>query len=354
MSNFLGGGSGGGAVSSVFGRAGAVVAAEGDYSLSQLSDVSGTSGSGSTVPLSTITAAATGDVLSFSAGNWVNSFVGLITRADDDGTVALVTGDKDTVVTAGNATANAVSIAQAGTAGFPLKWTVNFCTTGAGVSTITPATSTIWDGSTAAATLTLAKGDCATIFVSSVTGNGAYFSVIKRAVPTRTTGTTNFLREDYTFAAAAGGGSVIVNKQDVLAPITLAGAGTDTTLYTTSVAGSTIVAGECLRVWTHYRHTTGTGAVTFKLFFGATSITLLTAGTTSTVPLQTSALICNNNGSTTAQTINEVSYIWSASPFPDITTSAETTTGAVVLKLTADGAVTEAVTPQIWLVEKVK
>lgn len=354
MSSIFSGGGGAGAVSSVFARTGAVVAAEADYSLSQLSDVSGTSGSGSTVLLSTITTAATGDVLSFSSGNWINSFVGLATRADDDGTVVLVTGDKDTVVTAGNAASNTVSIAQAGTAGFPLSWTANFCTTGAGVSTITPAISTIWDGSTDAATLTLAKGDCATIFVSSVTGNGKYFSIIKRAVPTRTTGTTNFLREDYTFAAAAGGGSVIVNKQDVLAPVTLTGAGTDATLYTTSVTGSTIVAGECLRVWTHFRHTTGTGAVTFKLHFGASSITLLATGTTSTVPLQASVLVCNNNGSTTAQTINATSLIWSASPYADVGTSAETTTGAVILKLTADGAVSEAITPQIWLVEKVK
>src|SRR3990167_5283269 len=168
--------------------------------------LTGVSGSGTTGLLSTMTSVADGDVLSYSSGNWVNSYVGIATRADDDGTVALVTGDKDTLVTAGHATANAVSIAQAGSAGFPLSWTVNFCTAGAGVSTITPTTSTIWDGSTDAATLTLAKGDCATIFVSSTAGNGKYFSIIKRAIPTRTTGTTNFLREDNTYAAPAGGG----------------------------------------------------------------------------------------------------------------------------------------------------
>ena len=172
--------------------------------------LTGVSGSGTTGLLSTMTSVADGDVLSYSSGNWVNSYVGIATRADDDGTVALVTGDKDTLVTAAHATANAVSIAQAGTAGFPLKWTVNFCTTGAGVSTITPTTSTIWDGSTDAATLTLAKGDCATIFVSSTAGSGKYFSIIKRAIPTRTTGTTNFLREDNTYAAPAGGGGQVM------------------------------------------------------------------------------------------------------------------------------------------------
>jgi len=152
--------------------------------------------------LSTITSVADGDVLSSSSGNWVNSYVGTTTRADDDGTVALVTGDKDTVVTAAHATANAVSIARAGTAGFPLKWTVNFCTYGAGLSTITPDTSTIWDGATDAATLTLATGDCATIFVSSVTGNGKYFSVIKRVGAT------------FGFILGAENGSAIVAGDD--------------------------------------------------------------------------------------------------------------------------------------------
>ena len=122
MSNFLGGG-GGGAVSSVFGRTGAVVATEADYSLSQLSNVTGTSGSGSTVLLSTITAAATGDILSFSGGNWVNSYVGLDTNPQAGAAYAVVTGDKDKLVLRTHTTTMADTIAQAGTAGFPDQWT---------------------------------------------------------------------------------------------------------------------------------------------------------------------------------------------------------------------------------------
>lgn len=52
-------GGGGGSVSSVFGRTGAVVSAEGDYSLTQLSDV-------------TITTPTTGQIFGYNGTNWLN------------------------------------------------------------------------------------------------------------------------------------------------------------------------------------------------------------------------------------------------------------------------------------------
>jgi hypothetical protein len=60
-------------VDSVFTRTGAVVAAEGDYSLTLLSDVTGTSGSGSTSPLATFTSLTAEDFLRWSGSNWVNT-----------------------------------------------------------------------------------------------------------------------------------------------------------------------------------------------------------------------------------------------------------------------------------------
>lgn len=66
-------------------------------------------------------------------------------------TYAILTGDCGKLVTGSNAAAQAYSIAQAGSAGFPAGWYVDIENRGAGTLTITPATSTI-DG---AATLAL-------------------------------------------------------------------------------------------------------------------------------------------------------------------------------------------------------
>ena len=60
-------------VDSVFTRTGAVVATEGDYSLTLLSDVTAISGTGSTVALATFTALGTNDFPQWSGTNWVNA-----------------------------------------------------------------------------------------------------------------------------------------------------------------------------------------------------------------------------------------------------------------------------------------
>ena len=103
-----------------------------------------------------------GDVICYDGvtdNRYENCVTGLVSRVDSDGTVALASTDRGKAVYTGHATANAISIAQAGTAGFEAAFFTYTCTTGAGLSTITPATSTI-NGS---ATLTLAKDDCALV-----------------------------------------------------------------------------------------------------------------------------------------------------------------------------------------------
>ena len=125
-----------------------------------------------------LTAAATGDILSFNGTNWVNSVPALSNRADDDGTVSLLSTDRAKAVFVGHATANAVSIAQAGTAGFEAGYFTYLCTTGAGTTTLTPTTSTI-NGTT---TLTLREGDCALIisngtnYIASVASRFSQFT----------------------------------------------------------------------------------------------------------------------------------------------------------------------------------
>lgn len=117
----------------------------------------------------TLTTPVLGQGLTFNGTLWVNADPGLPSRADNDGTVAISaslapTGDWNGVVNVGHATANAVSIAQAGVSagnGFIGGFQTIVCTTGAGLTTITPATSTI----NGYATLTLRQYECARIFV---------------------------------------------------------------------------------------------------------------------------------------------------------------------------------------------
>lgn len=335
-----------------------------------LNALTGTSGSGTTLIFGTFTSPATGDVMTYSGGNWVNSYVGLDTNPQAGAIYAIVTGDKDKLVLRTHTTTMADTIAQAGTAGFPDQWSTlirNDDTVDA--YTVTAATSAICtDAGCGSSVLTLNPGDSARLVSNGTNYIATVYRAFTRSGNSQTVGSTtgtltsgrcveidasgNFIQAA---AACAGSASVIVNKQDVLAPVTLVDGATDTTLYTTTVAGATIVASQCLEVWTQFRHTTGTGSVTYKIFYGAASNTLFQGGSTSTVPMQAEVLICNNNGVTNAQTINQTSLVYAAGALGvDVGTAAENSAAAVVLKVTASGANTEAVTPQIWLVKKVQ
>ena len=125
-----------------------------------LSDVSAKTGTGTELLGATTASLAADDYFKWDGAKVVNAVPALAFRVDDDGTGSIVTGDKFKIVTFGNATANAVSIAQAGTAGFEAGWYApRVCTTGAGATTITPTTSTI----NGAATLVLTQNQCAAI-----------------------------------------------------------------------------------------------------------------------------------------------------------------------------------------------
>jgi hypothetical protein len=100
----------------------------------------------------TITAALTGA----ASGNVPKVATRNVTGTTD----ALVTGDRSGLVTYTNANPIAVSIAQAGSTGFPDGWEATVLNGGAGTATITPATSTI-EG---AATLVLTTGQAAKIW----------------------------------------------------------------------------------------------------------------------------------------------------------------------------------------------
>ena len=107
-----------------------------------------------------MTGIESGDILTYNGSDIVPAKAGITHRDDSDGTIALVAGDRGTLVIGSHATASAVSIAQAGTTGFEEGFYVHYCTSpSGGLSTITPTTSTI----AGRATLTLSAGDCALI-----------------------------------------------------------------------------------------------------------------------------------------------------------------------------------------------
>jgi hypothetical protein len=92
------------------------------------------------------------------------------------------------------------------------------------------------------------------------------------------------------------------------------------------------------------RHPSGTASVTYKLFFGATSITP-TSGTFAT-QFMTRAYVCNDPGATNSQQINHENQQRSGAA-PDAviapTTAAENTAAAVVVKFTFNVANTDTV-----------
>ena len=187
------------------------VDANGSITLEELSDT-------------TITSLASGDYLTYNGTAWVNTVPAITFRTDDDGTGSIVTGDKGKIVTFGHASANAVSIARAGTAGFEAGWYVTrVCTTGAGTTTITPTTSTI----NGAATLALTQNQCASIHSDGAnyraaimsSGGGSDSGAILIAYCNSTVGTGNGTTYILVPGANASGntcsGSTSATEQDV-------------------------------------------------------------------------------------------------------------------------------------------
>ena len=182
MGNFSGGGGSGLTLDGV----------KEDIALSDLSDVAATSGTGTTVPLTTITSVGTNDYLSWNGTNWVNTFAGLPVSNHATG-YAMVTADSTKLSTANSGSAVAWTIPDAGGVGFADGSRFAVCNRGAGILTVTRTTASTINGATSA---TLAQYDCG-VFTSDGTN-----WILSRSsnIPTKTTGTTQFLREDYTLA----------------------------------------------------------------------------------------------------------------------------------------------------------
>jgi hypothetical protein len=128
--------------------------------------------------------------------------------------------------------------------------------------------------------------------------------------------------------------------------------GTDQTLFSTTILANTMGAGGCIHVEFVFAQTAGGG--TSKFWFGATSVVIYPAsGDTSA--WTGSVSICNNTAATNAQQIVATPVAYAGANFlawfgGAFTTAAADTTGAVVVKLTGTGGVSNAYTPISWTV----
>jgi hypothetical protein len=153
-----------------------VTAATARGNLSAQVDLGGTSrsSSGTVIPGATITSLTSGDLLCYdsSGTTWKNCEPGIATNPQTGTTYAILTGDKGKIVTLANGSAIAVSIAQAGSAGFDALWSVyvqNINAAGGTNVTLMPTTSTV----NGAATLVIVPQESCLL-----SSNGAHYQAL--------------------------------------------------------------------------------------------------------------------------------------------------------------------------------
>jgi hypothetical protein len=151
------------------------------------------------------------------------------------------------------------------------------------------------------------------------------------------------------WSSSTASGFAILDKQDVVAAI--AGNSADQTIYTYTMPASTLAASKGVRVTFTTLRTVGAGGPVFKIFFGATAVSVSLADANA-VGTWSDAIVFNNTGSTTAQWAFGKHWNTGGVSF-DLTqtTPAETTTGSIVIKGTFNIANTTSIVGKGWLVE---
>ncbi len=150
--------------------------------------------------------------------------------------------------------------------------------------------------------------------------------------------------------AGSANSITLLNSQDTLASVT--GNGTDQTLYSFTVPANTIQAGKGIRL-TAYVVNNNAVSPAYKISFGATTLTLSPqpfAGSTQMFRIE----IFNNNGTQSAQlwttfVVDSASILNTGN-----VVSAENTANAVTLKIAANEASPNTVTPKKWIVELIQ
>jgi hypothetical protein len=130
------------------------------------------------------------------------------------------------------------------------------------------------------------------------------------------------------------------------------GTGAAATYYTCTLPASVMGAGQGVIITVLAKHTTGTAAVSYTLSFGGTSTTAVPPAGAANQLERLTYMVMNNAGSTSAQTISTIgqdSNVGTNSIKLD--TAAVNTTAAVTINLQFNVASTDAITPEMFLVE---
>jgi len=132
----------------------------------------------------------------------------------------------------------------------------------------------------------------------------------------------------------------------------ITGTGAAATYYTCTLPAGVMGAGQGIIITVLAKHTTGTAAVSYTLSFGGTSTTAVAPTGAANQLERITYLVMNNSGSTSAQTISTVGQDSNAGNNSiKLDTSAVSTASAVTINLQFNVAATDAITPEMFLVE---
>lgn len=132
----------------------------------------------------------------------------------------------------------------------------------------------------------------------------------------------------------------------------ITGTGAAATYYSCTLPAGVMGTGQGIIITALAKHTTGTVGVTYTLSFGGTSTTAAAPSGSANQLERITYLIMNNPGSTNAQTISTIGQDSSGGNNSiKLDTAAVSTASAVTINLQFNVASTDAITPEMFLVE---
>lgn len=130
------------------------------------------------------------------------------------------------------------------------------------------------------------------------------------------------------------------------------GTGSAATYYTCTLPAGVMGAGQGIIITVVAKHTTGTAAVNYTLSFGGTSTTAVAPTGAANQLERITYLVMNTPGSTSAQTISTLGQDSNAGNNSlKLDTASVSTASAVTISLQFNVAATDAITPEMFLVE---